>query len=82
MIRIGLPLAFQKFGILGAIIIIALSDLPLYIVNLYGLWREKLFCFVQDVQATLFFMGIVTIFLMIRYYLGYGLPIDTLISNI
>lgn len=80
-IGVGLPLAFYNFGILGAIITIALSDLPLYIVNLYGLWREKLSCFVQDIQMTAFFIGVLTLFVTIRYYLGYGFPIDTFLNN-
>lgn len=81
MIGVGLPLAYYRFGLIGVIIAIALSDLPLYIVNLYGLWREKLSCFIQDIQATAFFAGILAIFLIIRNSLGYGLPIDTIFSN-
>ncbi|MEM6400441.1 MAG: oligosaccharide flippase family protein [Cyanobacteria bacterium P01_D01_bin.116] len=82
MIGVGLPLAFNNFGLIGVIIAIAVSDLPLYIVNLYGLWREKLSCFVQDIQATAFFAGILAIFLIIRTSLGYGLPIDTIFNNL
>ena len=81
MIGIGLPLAFYRFGLTGVILAIALSDLPLNIVNLYGLWREKLSCFIQDIQATVFFVGILAMFLIIRNSLGYGLPIDTILSN-
>ena len=82
MIGVGLPLAFNNFGLIGVIIAIAVSDLPLYIVNLYGLWREKLSCFGQDIQATAFFAGILAIFLIIRISLGYGLPIDTIFNNL
>ncbi len=82
MIGVGLPLGFYHFGLIGVIIAIALSDLPLYIVNLYGLWREKLSCFIQDIQATAFFVGILTLLLIIRNYLGYGLPIDTIFNNL
>ncbi|MEM1391921.1 MAG: oligosaccharide flippase family protein [Cyanobacteria bacterium P01_H01_bin.150] len=82
MIGVGLPLAFNNFGLIGVIIAIAVSDLPLYIVNLYGLWREKLSCFGQDIQATAFFAGILAIFLIIRTSLGYGLPIDTIFNNL
>lgn len=82
MIGVGLPVSFQNFGLIGVIVAIALSDLPLYIVNLYGLWREKLSCFIQDMQATAFFAGVLSAFLLIRYYLGYGLPIDTILSNL
>jgi O-antigen/teichoic acid export membrane protein len=76
MISVGLPLAFFRFGILGAIIVIAFSDLPLYLVNLYGLWREKLSCIVQDIQSTAFFLVVLALFLIIRNFLGFGLPIN------
>ena len=79
IIILAVPLAHQSFGELGAISVIAFSDFPLYIVNLYGLWREKLFCLSQDIQTTLFFIAILTLFLFIRYVLGFGLPIEQLI---
>jgi O-antigen/teichoic acid export membrane protein len=79
MIIVILPLVFYQFGTLGAITVIALSDLPLYIVNLYGLWREKLSCFVQDVQMTVFYTAVLMVFLIIRNALGFGLPIQSLL---
>ncbi len=79
VIVFGVPLAHHSFGLLGAIIVIAFSDLPLYIVNLYGLWQEKLTCFTQDIQATALFVGILTLFLLLRIYLGFGLPIQQLL---
>ncbi len=79
IITLAVPLVYQSFGVIGAITVIALSDLPLYIVNLYGLWQEKLFCFLQDVQTTVFFIGVLALFLLIRNTLGYGLPIQQLL---
>ncbi len=79
IILLGVPLAHNSFGELGAIIVIAFSDLPLYIVNLYGLWREKLSCLAQDIQATAFFIGLLALFLATRIYLGFGLPIQSLL---
>ena len=79
IITLCVPLAHHSFGTLGAIIVITLSDLPLYIVNLYGLWQEKLTCFVQDIQTTAFFIGVLALFLAIRIYLGFGLPIQSLL---
>ncbi|MDF5713538.1 MAG: oligosaccharide flippase family protein [Rhizonema sp. NSF051] len=80
IITLGVPLLNSSFGELGAIIVIAFSDLPLYIVNLYGLWREKLTCIVQDLQATVFFIGVLALFLVIRNNLGLGLPIQQLLN--
>ncbi|BAZ09693.1 polysaccharide biosynthesis protein [Calothrix sp. NIES-4071] len=79
IIVFGVPLAYHGFGILGAVTVIALSDLPLYIVNLYGLWQEKLTCFIQDIQSTVFFIGVLTLLLLIRYSLGFGVPIQQLL---
>jgi O-antigen/teichoic acid export membrane protein len=76
MVSIGLPLAFFNFGLVGAIILIALSDLPLYLVNLYGLRQEQLSCLDQDIKMTALFIGILSLFLIIRYYIGFGLPIQ------
>lgn len=78
MIAVGLPLAFNFTGILGAIIVIAFSDFPLYLVNIYGLWREKLLCLTQDIWATTLFVGVVTLIVFVRNFVGLGLPIQTI----
>lgn len=79
MIGLGLPLAFYRFGAVGAIIVIALSDMPLYIVNLYGLGREQLSCITQDIQSTAFFLGVLALLLIVRNSLGFGLPIQAIL---
>lgn len=79
IIAIGLPLAFYQFGNVGAIIAIALSDLPLYVVNLWGLRREKLSCISQDFQGTACFIVVLGLFLLIRYSLGFGIPIQAIL---
>lgn len=61
------------------IVVIALSDFPLYIGNLYGLWCEKLFCLIQDVQATILFVGMLALFVLIRSSLGFGTPFQIFI---
>jgi O-antigen/teichoic acid export membrane protein len=80
-IALGLPIAFYNFGTVGAIIAISLSDFPLYIVNLYGLRREKLFCFAQDVQSTALFIGLLIGLLTLRHSLGFGLPIQAILNG-
>jgi O-antigen/teichoic acid export membrane protein len=79
MIGLGLPLAFYRFGTVGAIIVIALSDMPLYIVNLYGLAREQLSCITQDIQSTAFFIAVLALLLILRNSLGFGLPIQAIL---
>ena len=79
IITLAMPLTYQIFGVVGAVVVIALSDLPLYLTNLYGLWQEKLFCFTQDIQVTFFFITTLILFLAIRNSLGFGFPIQQLI---
>ncbi|MGF1674247.1 MAG: oligosaccharide flippase family protein [Rivularia sp. (in: cyanobacteria)] len=79
IIGIGLPLAFYRFGNVGAIIAIAIADFPLYFVNLWGLRQEKLSCISQDIQGTVFFISLLALFLFIRYFLGFGVPIQAIL---
>ena len=79
---IGLPLGFhlmggsQGHGLHGALFVIALNDFPYYGAVAYGLWREKLSCIVQDLQATALLLVLLAVVLSARYALGLGLPID------
>ena len=79
-ISIGLPLVFSQFGIVGGIVgamfVIAFYDLPIYAVNMYGLWREGLICLGQDIVATALLLEFLACVLLARYILGWGLPID------
>jgi O-antigen/teichoic acid export membrane protein len=77
-IVIGLPLGFKSFGILGALVVIALNDIPTYVAVTYGLWRERLLCLRQDLQATSVFLGLVILMLVIRSLIGIDLPIISL----
>jgi O-antigen/teichoic acid export membrane protein len=75
---IAIPLGYYLMGNLGAVIAIAFRDIPTYVVISYGLWREKLSCFRQDMQLTALFVGVLVAILSCRYALGGGLPIDKL----
>jgi len=76
-----LPLAFHYFGLVGFIVTVALNDLPLYATMAYGLWREKLSGFKQDILATALLAFLIVIFLVGRQMLGLGLPIDVLLQQ-
>lgn len=78
---IAMPLGFHLLGISGTIIVIALNDLPFYGAIVYGLWREGLNSVMQDIEATLFFIVVLTIVLMGRYWLGFGFPLETMPFN-
>lgn len=74
-----LPLGFSLFGTVGAVTIIAFNDLPFYGMVNYGLWKEKLSAIAQDIQATILLFTLVTLFLIVRWTLGFGLPIDRIL---
>ena len=74
---ITIPLGYHFKGNLGAVIAVALGDLPTYAVTNYGLWREGLTCFWQDIQLTALFVGVLATLLWCRVnLLGWGLPIN------
>ncbi|MGB8687382.1 MAG: oligosaccharide flippase family protein [Microcoleus sp.] len=77
-ISIGIPVGYHFMGNLGAVLAVAVGDIPTYLVISYGLWQEKLTCFWQDIQLTALFLGVLATLLVCRYYLGGGLPIDQL----
>jgi O-antigen/teichoic acid export membrane protein len=79
-IAMGLPVAFSQFGLVGAMFVIAFYDLPLYAVNMYGLWREGLICLGQDLVATVLFLQLLASVLLVRYLLGWGLPINQILQ--
>jgi O-antigen/teichoic acid export membrane protein len=81
LIAIGLPIGFHLGQIPGAIIAIALSDVPLYLSNLYGLHKENLTCFRQDLEFTGYFALMLGILLALRYACGGGYPIERLFQG-
>ena len=78
---IGIPLGFVYFGIPGAIIVVALNDVPFYLVISFGVSREGLSSIRQDVNATLIFVGLLGILVYGRWLLGLGLPIAGMLSH-
>jgi O-antigen/teichoic acid export membrane protein len=73
-----LPIGFAVMGPLGAVIVIALNDVPFYFAISYGLWREGFSGLMQDLQATGLLLGSVALVLLIRYRLGFGFPLSQL----
>ena len=76
-----LPIGYNQFQMLGAVLVVAFNDLPFYLPISFGLWREKLNCIGQDLIATLLLVGLISGVLFIRYHLGWGLPLDELRLN-
>jgi O-antigen/teichoic acid export membrane protein len=73
-----LPVGFAVMGPLGAVIVIALNDIPFYFAINYGLWREGFSGLIQDLQATGLLLGSVVLVLFLRSRLGFGFPLSQL----
>lgn len=73
-----LPFAYNLYGVLGAVIVVAFNDIPVYLSVNYGLWREKLTGIGQDIQATFLLICFLALVLIGRNVLSLGLPIDSL----
>ena len=61
-------------GIVGAVAAAAISDLPMYFVNVYASYQEGLGMLRQDGLMTLFFVGTLVLGFAIRHAFGLGLP--------
>ncbi|MEI6708792.1 MAG: oligosaccharide flippase family protein [Methylococcales bacterium] len=73
---ICIPLGFYYFGLLGAIIVVALNDVPFYLVITFGVAREGLSGIGQDIKTSLIFITLMGLLLYGRWLLGFGLPTD------
>jgi O-antigen/teichoic acid export membrane protein len=54
----SIPLAFHFYGMVGAVVAVATSDLPMYIVTVMGASREGVSTWKQDAQATVLFSAL------------------------
>jgi len=71
---IALPIGFHLLGLTGAVIAVAVADLPVYFVILYSAYREGIRTFAQDAWLTLAFAVCLTAALALRSTLGFGSP--------
>ncbi|HIK55437.1 MAG TPA: oligosaccharide flippase family protein [Synechococcales cyanobacterium M55_K2018_004] len=78
---IGIPWGFHSsLGNKGAVLAVAVSNVPIWIVVLYGLWREKLLALRQDLLMTVVLMIIFAMVVAIRLSLGLGSPFNGLMG--
>jgi len=73
-ILVATPLAFFRWGLVGAVWAIAFSDLPAYLVNMYGLRRENMHPLAQDFKLTLVFLALVASLGAFRILIGFPFP--------
>lgn len=76
---IGIPVGFHAFGPMGAVMAVALSNIPLWIVLTYALNREKLSVFSQDIVMSTLFAGFLSCIMVVRELLGFGIPFSGLL---
>lgn len=69
-----LPIGYSQFGMVGAVAAVAISDLPVYIVNVYASYRQGLGMLRQDGLMTAVFLGTLAVGFAIRHMFGLGLP--------
>lgn len=78
---VGIPLGAHLAGDFGAVVAVPLSSIPIYIANLYGLWKERLLCIGQDFRLTLIFLAVLALFLAGRVTYGADLPTISFLSQ-
>ena len=75
---VGLPLAFASYGILGAIIFVAVSETLRYIPLLIGQTRERFAFFGQDIAMTFLMLMLAGLWEWVRSVFGFGVSFRNL----
>ena len=75
LVAAALPWAFHQWGLPGAVIVIALADIPNYTSTLVGLVRNGLSSLSQDFWTTLLLATFLAAALGARHLLALGLPL-------
>ena len=73
-ILIGVPFGYQQYGALGVVVVVAISDNFRYIPILVGQVRERLSFASQDLFITAAAIGMVLIWALLRWTIGFGIP--------
>lgn len=72
---VGIPLGYVVAGLGGAVVIVALNDLPFYVSIARGLSQHRLSSAAQDLKASLLFAVLLFLVLVTRASVGLGFPI-------
>jgi O-antigen/teichoic acid export membrane protein len=79
---IGLPVGVTTFGLSGAILIVAVSDLFRYIPIAIGQSRERFSFVAQDFFVTLFVLLLIALWVWLRGVAGLGYSFESLPINV
>jgi O-antigen/teichoic acid export membrane protein len=66
----AIPIVFHFYGMKGAVIAIAIGDLPIYVVTQFGATRERIRPLRQDLFMTCVFAALLAVTFSIRYAFG------------
>jgi O-antigen/teichoic acid export membrane protein len=75
---IGLTLSVVRYGVLGAVVVVALGDFCRYVPIFIGQTRERFSFGKQDLLATLAVFGLIGLWEFLRFTLGFGTSFDGL----
>lgn len=78
---VGIPIGFYLGGLLGAVLVVMINDLPLYGAVSYGLRNEGLSMVRQDLMISGLFVGLIGVIVVARWLLGFGFPISMLFQS-
>lgn len=73
---VAIPLGLQFYGIAGAILMIAASEISRYIPILFGQYRARIAFLRQDMATTALLALLILVFSFARYEAGYGTAFD------
>lgn len=76
-LAIGIPLGLHLYGLLGAILAMALGDVFRYFPILFGQRQEHLSFRAQDLALTALMLGLLAAFTLLRWQLGLGTAFDS-----
>ncbi len=73
---VGIPLGLHVAGLLGAILVLAFSDICRYFLILFGQRREHVSFFLQDVLMSAVMLGVLALLTLLRMEFGLGTAFD------
>lgn len=71
----SVPLMHLGWGPLGAVVAVAMNDLPGYVIVSIGLSRERVWLPKQDLLATTLFLAVLGAGMCVRLVFGLGMPV-------
>ena len=70
-VAVGIPLAFYHYGMLGVVVVVALNDLPHWVIISIGLAKERVSVFMQDLRSTAVLLAVIAAVFGLRHWLSF-----------